>query len=266
MKDKDKIYDWVVYKITSPSGKVYVGKSMAFKTRMENYNCINCTHQIKVHRSLKKHGVKNHKFDIIEEFKSNSLYASGKEIFWIRTYMSNFSKYPEQNGLNLTDGGEGSPGAVWSAEARKRSSESRKGKPNLRSRGRKMTQEFKDKVSKAKKGVPNPKKLGSKHSKETLLKMSKAHEGRVYKSGFKLNLSDEQRNKLRERMLGKPRPGITKSGSHNPLAKKVRCDNLDITWGCNEDAGNALGLSRFTISQICHGHMEHKYGLSLRHV
>ena len=33
-------------------------------------------------------------------------YANGKEIFWIRSYMSNYSKWPEMRGLNLTDGGK----------------------------------------------------------------------------------------------------------------------------------------------------------------
>ena len=54
----------------------------------------------------------NERGEIIVDHKN----ADGKEMFWIRSYMSNKNKYPEQNGLNLTDGGEGRINAKMSED------------------------------------------------------------------------------------------------------------------------------------------------------
>lgn len=108
--DKNEIINWVIYKITSPSGRVYVGKTCDFEGRLNNYRSHNNHKQKLLHNSFNKYGFYNHQIEIIDKFSSNDGYANGKEIFWIRSHMSNKAKYPEQNGLNLTDGGEGTRG------------------------------------------------------------------------------------------------------------------------------------------------------------
>ncbi len=54
-----------VYKITSPSGKVYIGSTKDYKKRMYSYKSMNCKTQPKLFNSFKKHGVENHLFEII---------------------------------------------------------------------------------------------------------------------------------------------------------------------------------------------------------
>lgn len=57
-----------IYKITSPSGKVNIGQSWNVERRIRHYHYPKgCPDQIKLHNSFKKHGVKNHTFEIIHE-------------------------------------------------------------------------------------------------------------------------------------------------------------------------------------------------------
>lgn len=56
-----------VYKITSPTNRVYIGSSVNIKWRVNQYKTLDCKNQTKLYRSLKKHDWSNHKFEIIEE-------------------------------------------------------------------------------------------------------------------------------------------------------------------------------------------------------
>lgn len=137
------IRDWVIYKIESPVGRIYVGKTISFDVRMRAYRNISCNQQKILYRSLKKYGFENHKIEIIDRFKSDNEYASGKEIFWIRSNMSNFRKYPKIKGMNLTDGGDGVLGTKMSESARKKMSKAAIGRTH--NRGRVHSEETREK-------------------------------------------------------------------------------------------------------------------------
>lgn len=63
-----------IYKITSPSGRIYIGQSKNVENRWNEYKSLyNSRSQIKIHRSLKKYGFNNHIFKIIEECKEFEL-------------------------------------------------------------------------------------------------------------------------------------------------------------------------------------------------
>ena len=51
-----------IYKITSPSGKVYIGQSRNLIKRLRDYKCRDNSKQIRLNESFRKHGVENHKF------------------------------------------------------------------------------------------------------------------------------------------------------------------------------------------------------------
>lgn len=114
---------WVIYKITSPSGRIYIGKTNNYKFRMSCYrNSIKTTSGRGSHgvigRSILKYGFKEHKVEIIDTFIGTISECNSKEMFWIRTYMSNMVQWPDQNGMNLTKGGEGILGHIHSTETR----------------------------------------------------------------------------------------------------------------------------------------------------
>lgn len=130
----------VVYKLTSPSGKMYIGQSVNHKSRLSVYKNLPKNlkeHQIHLYNAIKKYGFKNFKFEILCEVL-NETDVNDIEIFWIREYNLTNRRY----GYNKTTGGNS---------------------------GKRLTEEVKLKISKAHKG--------RKHSKESLEKMSKSRTG-----------------------------------------------------------------------------------------
>lgn len=71
-----------IYKITNPSGKIYIGQSINIKYREKQYKNLasNIKPQIGIYRSILKHGWKKHKFEIIEECSLNNL--NKRERYW----------------------------------------------------------------------------------------------------------------------------------------------------------------------------------------
>lgn len=55
-----------IYKITSLSGRVYIGQSVDIKTRFYKYKGLHCEKQFRLHNSLKKYGVNSHIFEVVE--------------------------------------------------------------------------------------------------------------------------------------------------------------------------------------------------------
>lgn len=96
-----------IYKITSPSGKVYIGQSIKIEKRWNDYkNFNNCDDQLKLYRSLKKHGWDNHKKDIIEECPLEQL--NERETHWKIYYLSQVQgKWSEVLFCDLYDEGGG---------------------------------------------------------------------------------------------------------------------------------------------------------------
>jgi group I intron endonuclease len=97
-----------IYKITNPSGNIYIGQTKNLKKRFQYYQSRSCECQVKLCNSIKKHGWDNHKVEILEETTQEK--ASLREIYWIELFKTNYKRYPESNGLNLTDGGENNKG------------------------------------------------------------------------------------------------------------------------------------------------------------
>jgi len=55
-----------IYKITNPKNKIYIGQSVNIKRRFKEYKSIKCKRQPRLYNSLKKYGVNNHTFEIID--------------------------------------------------------------------------------------------------------------------------------------------------------------------------------------------------------
>lgn len=65
-----------IYKITSPSGKVYIGSTIDIKKRWEKYYNLNCKQQRRLYNSFIKYGVKKHIFEIICETSLNNMLST----------------------------------------------------------------------------------------------------------------------------------------------------------------------------------------------
>jgi group I intron endonuclease len=69
-----------IYKITSPSGKIYIGQSINIDGRKKQYYSLDCKKQPKLYNSFKKYGPENHIFEIIEECSIELL--NEQEVFY----------------------------------------------------------------------------------------------------------------------------------------------------------------------------------------
>ena len=192
--DKNDIRNWVIYKITSPSGRVYIGKTCNYKQRIWQYK-----HSAKGQKLLKnsfqKYGFDAHLFEIVEAFNRELSYVNEREIFWIKEFKSNSVKYPEMRGMNLTDGGEGTMGHKFTPEQLKRLSDSHIGQLNWR-KGKPMSQEYKDRISKTIKGTKYPvDRKRRTFSVEQRKAVSEFHKGNTFRKGKKL--TEEQKERMR---------------------------------------------------------------------
>lgn len=138
-----------IYRITSPSGRIYIGQSIRLEERIYEYKKNkNCDRQRKLFNSFKKYGVEKHIFEIIEECSIENL--NNRERYWQEHYNTLVK------GLNCILTKSTDKRAVFSECVREKMSISRKGK-----------KQSKEHISKR----VNSKK-GYKHSLETKNKMS----------------------------------------------------------------------------------------------
>lgn len=126
-----------IYKIISPSNKIYIGQSVNIYRRINHYKNVKCVDQPKLYHSLIKYGWNAHKFEIIHECDKSEL--NNLEKFYIKQ----FNTFNTECGLNLTDGGEG---ADVTAETRLKISKSKL--------GIKRPLSMRNKLSNTKKGKP----------------------------------------------------------------------------------------------------------------
>lgn len=76
-----------IYKITSPSNKVYIGQSSNIDRRMIEHKYRSKTKNLKLYSSIRKYGLENHKIEIL--FLSDSKHEKDKmESIYIRYYDS----------------------------------------------------------------------------------------------------------------------------------------------------------------------------------
>ena len=92
----------IIYRITNPNGKIYIGQSEDWVKRMRDYKFNRASQQKLIYRSIKKYGWENHRVELIEYFPKNEI-DSG-EIHYISKYNCYYKDNP--NGLNMTRGGK----------------------------------------------------------------------------------------------------------------------------------------------------------------
>lgn len=159
-----------IYKLTSPSGKIYIGQSRDCGKREEHYRNLRIHDQPAIYNSIKKHGWITHKFEIIHECSESFLDELEK------FYIIFFDTYQTKHGLNLQEGGYG---GYPSEESRK--------KISLKSKGRIVSEETRKKISLAHKGSIKPR--GHKLSKEHIEKLKQTHKGKVLSESHKANIA-----------------------------------------------------------------------------
>jgi group I intron endonuclease len=175
-----------IYKITSPSNRVYIGQSRNIAKRFREYSYYKGNGQTRLFCSFTKYGVTNHIFETIEECSLTDL--NERERYWQEYY-----NVLSENGLNCMYVNTDIIPAVISLETldnmrkaqqnRKPMTDDQKRKISESWKNRIVTVETKHKMSmssKGKKKTPEhalnigKAKEGFKHTEEAKLKMRKA--------------------------------------------------------------------------------------------
>lgn len=163
-----------IYKITSPTNKIYIGQSIHLRKRESRYRNGYCESQTILYRSILKHGWDNHTFEVIKHFPINVLpkELDDCEIYYIKFYKDSGYKL-----LNIREGGKK---AKQSPESIAKMLETR-GKWN-------HTEESKLKIRNSQLGKWH-------HTDETKLKLSNLSKGRKLTESQKLKQSETLKRK-----------------------------------------------------------------------
>lgn len=166
-----------IYKITSPTGKIYIGSTLDIKQREYLYRNLHCKSQTKLYHSLKKYGFGIHVFEIIKECGKDVLLkeeALAGELFDVLG----------DNGLNCNLPKSSDVYYSKSYSTLQKQSASMKGKMS----GNKNPQ-F------GRKGCNHP-AYGRKHTVEELIKISNTHKGKILSEDTKMKMSSSKKNKM----------------------------------------------------------------------
>ena len=143
-----------IYKITSPSNKIYIGQTTNYSKRHNAYKNHKCKRQPKLFASIEKYGFINHTIEIVKECQVEDL----------NYYERYYQEYYESvlNGLNLRYTATTDKSGFMSEESKKKMSNSGKGKV--------MSEEWRKNLSIA--------GMNRKHTEEEKQKISQAHKGK----------------------------------------------------------------------------------------
>lgn len=237
-----------IYKIISPSGKIYIGQSVNIKRRFITYKGLEKSiwGQVKLYNSFLKHGVKNHIFEIIEECEFEKLNI--RERYW-----QDFYGVTGDKGLNCILTETNIAPARYSEETRAKMSRAQSKENNPmwgkfgelnHFYGKKHTEEWKKEHKNRLKQYYSKNvssMLGKKHTEKTKKILSALAKER-YKNKTSPNLgkvlSEEIKNKMSETRIKK---GIGKRGEGG-TAKITLNLETGIFYDCIIDASESCNV------------------------
>jgi len=219
-----------IYKITSPSNKIYVGSSINIEKRKKHYINLDCKAQRKLYNSFVKYGYDNHLFEILEE-------CSEVDLFRRENYHGILLNVMDKDiGLNLSLPALGEKKAIISQETLDKMSKSQSGNKNGFF-GRKHTTMSLEKMSKAHKNKSletlnkmRNSQLGKKASEETRLNMSLAQKGRKHTDVTKLRMRENNKN-----------------------IKIILCLQTGIFYLGTAEASESIDMNRYTLKNKLNG-------------
>lgn len=169
---------YTIYKVTNiHNGKCYIGFDSNWPARMQSHKAASSTKSQAFYVAIRKYGWECFTWEVLYQSWDKQHCLTVMEPYFI----SEYNAYGKA-GYNMTKGGDGVSGYVFTEEARKRISIGNKGKPksprtkehclklSLVKKGVPKTQEHKDKLSAA--------LLGNKQSDITRAKKSASFKGR----------------------------------------------------------------------------------------
>jgi len=233
-----------IYKIISPTGRIYIGQGVNIRKRFRDYKNLHCKLQIRLYNSIVKHGWEKHIFEIIEECKKEDLNC--KERYW-----QDFYKVLGKGGLNCQLTSCGGLKSEISESKRDNLSSSHIGiKPSEKSTKifleylstRVLSQEERKAISDRMSGEKNH-FYGKQHSEEHRAKISVS----VSKAKKGVTFSEEHKKNLSLSHIGKYKD------ENHPRAKLILCKETGIFYYTLKSAANTYNIKVTTLCAMLKG-------------
>jgi len=207
-----------IYKITNKiNNKFYIGMAEDIEKRwirhknLDNHSCI------KLHRAMKKYGVENFIFEIIEEC-SSQIIAWEKERFWIKELKA------RELGYNINEGGHG--GDTFYGQSLEKQNEIKEkirkanSKPNFKLRGRIQSEE--ERNNRRKPQIGNKNACGKRTEKQ------------------RKNISDSLIGKTWEEKMGKEKSDIRKEKAKGNKYAFGHKKTEEVKFKCGNSTRNKI--------------------------
>lgn len=227
-----------IYKITSPSGRIYIGQTRNYHKRLKDYRKGKGKGQHKLRKSFLKYGLDAHTFEVVRFCSDHWLDA------WEKYFIIKYDCIT--SGLNLKEGGAN---GRLSPESLQKMKDKLKGKPGLKGKdhpsfGKPIPEERRVRISAAHKG----RKFTSEHIKN----LTASLKGRKFTDAGKEACAASRRGKKR------PAQSVNVRGESNPMygtcrightGKKVIDTHTGTVYLSVTQAAKALGHKQQTVSK-----------------
>jgi group I intron endonuclease len=223
-----------IYKITSPSNRIYIGQAVNICIRFSTYRKLKCKMQPRLYSSFKKYGVDNHVFQVIDICDTDQL--NDRERYW-----QDFYNVLSKTGLNCI--------LTATNEKKKVISQEVKDKIRLKTKMYKHTPEAVEKIRKS--------STGRVFSEETKKKISESQIGKMVSK----NTCDKISKALKGRKIPKEvlaKRSISISGGKNWRAKTIIDLETGIFYECITEAAEAKCIKKSTLNNYLIGNRPNK--------
>lgn len=245
---------FIVYKHTSPSGKVYIGITQQEPGRRFRPNGSGYKNNKYFWHAIKKYGWSNFKHEILYSGISKEI-ACAVEIELIEKHNST----NKEHGYNISFGGEHT---VHSEETRKKISEAMYN----------LSPEVRKKISKSLKGRVMPEETRKKISEsfkghvmhaETRRKLSNAHKGHVHSEATRKKMSEIKKGHTvseytRKKLMSE---NVCRKRNANIPKRPVVCVETGIVYESARVAQRQTGINQSSISKVCNDKLKTAGGL-----
>lgn len=214
-----------IYKITSPTSKIYIGQTLDVTKRQSQYRKLDCKGQVRLYHSLKKYGWDAHIFEVICECSADKLNETE------RYYQDYYNVLADGLNCKLTT----------SLSKTGQLSEETKSRIGISNRGKVRSVEAKDRVSKGLAGRPK--------SEEHKQKLRQALLGRTHSLETVKKIQASRKYGVDHPMYGKKRPDLSERNSKPCIIDGVH-------YSSAKEAATILGMKR---DKICRRLNSSKY-------